>query len=414
MKIINAEQLPEDWFNKPGRKEFDTVLRILEDIKNNGDKAVRKYAQQFDGLDSQSFEITEHEIEEAYKTVDSKVIKALQQASENIEQLAKAQMDMYHDVEVKTNFGRIGQKVIPLKRVGCYVPGGKYPLPSTALMTVIPAKVAGVDEIIVCSPKIRPETIIAADLAGATRILRIGGVQAIGALAYGTSSIPKVDKIVGPGNQYVTIAKKEVFGEVGIDFLAGPSEVMVIADCSSNPALVAADLLAQAEHDELAETNAIVFCQKMAERIVDEVKRQITHLTTKDIARISIFKGSVLVCRDMDEAIEIVNRKAPEHLEIMLKNPSAILSKLRNYGSLFIGSKSAEVFGDYCSGTNHVLPTGGAARYTGGLSVKDFLKFVTYQEVDDPKKLIEIASELARVEGLAAHRAAALFRREEP
>lgn len=410
IEIVSVNNLPETWFQGSFSEELPSVRMILERVRRDGDEGVKHYARKFDGYSGGSFQVTSEEIREAYERVDKSLIQALKAAAKNIESFCFAQMSMFKPLEVNFGFGKLGHRIIPLQSVGCYVPGGKYPLPSTALMTVIPAKVAGVKEIVVCSPKIKDETIVAADLAGATKILKIGGVQAIGAMAYGTSEIPKVDKIVGPGNKYVTFAKKMVFGEVGIDFVAGPSEVMVVADCTATPSIVAADLLAQAEHDEFAQSNAIVCCSTMAERVKDAVIRQVHHLTTKEIAGKSISNGFIVVCPNLQGVEDLVNRKAPEHLELMVENPKKLIPKLRNYGSLFIGNKSAEVFGDYCSGPNHVLPTGGAARFTGGLSVKEFIKIVTYQEINETKDLVEIASTIAKTERLDAHQKAAIAR----
>jgi histidinol dehydrogenase len=280
-------------------------------------------------------------------------------------------------------------------------------------MTVIPAKVAGVKEIIICSPKISNITIVAADIAGADRIFNVGGVQAIGAMAYGTESIPKVDKIVGPGNQYVAAAKKEVYGLVGIDFIAGPSEVLIIADDTGKPDFIAADLLAQAEHDPGSRAEVITFDRKVAEKIILSLDEQLSNLKTKDIAKESIEKnGAIIIVDSMEEAVKIANKRAPEHLELQIKNPETIIPNLNNYGSLFIGGYSAEVFGDYCSGPNHTLPTNGCARYTGGLSVKEYVKVLTFQKVtkEASKDLIKAASKLAEVEGLYAHKNAADIR----
>jgi len=267
--------------------------------------------------------------------------------------------------------------------------------------------------VIVCSPKIKPITIIAANLAGADRIFNIGGVQAIGAMAFGTESVPKVDKIVGPGNKYVVAAKKEVFGEVGIDFIAGPSEILIIADEGSNAKFIAADLLAQAEHSKDSKVNLITNSKKIAAEVNKELKLQLKKLKTKEIAKVSLKNGRIIIVKNLKkEAVEIANKIAPEHLELQVKNPRSLMKKLKNYGSLFLGKYSAEVFGDYCSGTNHILPTNRAARYTGGLSVKDFLKIVTCQEITQKgaNKLSKIASKFAEIEGLDAHKKSAEIR----
>ena len=389
------------------------VAEILKDVKGRGDEAVSFYTKKFDGIETGKFEVGKKEVKEAYGKVDSKTVKSMEEAAANIKSFAKKQFSMMKGFEIKKNGIILGQKIVPIERVGCYVPGGRYPLPSTALMCVIPAKVAGVKEIIVCSPKIQPATIVAADIAGADRIFSVGGAQAIAAMAYGTKTIPKVDKIVGPGNKFVAAAKKEVYGATGIDFIAGPSEVLIIADESANPEFVAADLLAQAEHDPSARPNLIVFSEKTAEKIMEEVSRQLKSLSTRDTAEKALENGAIILAGSLNEAAEIANEIAPEHLELQVKKPEPLIPKLRNYGSLFIGEYSAEVFGDYCSGTNHALPTNGAARYTGGLSVKDFVKALTYQKISakGAKKLIPIASRLAEAEGLEAHKKAAEFRK---
>jgi len=388
------------------------VKEILKKVRANGDNAVLEYNILFDKNNSPEFEVSSEQIKEAYSKVDKETLDALKFAAKNIRAFAKAQMKQVKSFEVKTNFGVLEQKVIPLSRVGCYVPGGNYPLPSTALMTVIPAKVAGVKEVIVCSPNIKPVVIVAANLAGADRIFNIGGVQAIGAMAYGTKQVPRVDKIVGPGNKYVAEAKKEVYGEVGIDFVAGPSEVLIVADKTANPNLIAADMLAQAEHDVNAKANLITTSKEMAEKVKFELAKQLAVLETKKIAEQSISKSNFIVVKDLAGAAKLANEFAPEHLEIQAKIKPKMLDMFYNYGSLFLGEKSAEALGDYCLGPNHTLPTNGAARYAGGLSVRDFVKIVTVQNVKKTnKKLISVAAKLAEVEGLMAHKKSAEKRR---
>ena len=282
-------------------------------------------------------------------------------------------------------------------------------------MSVIPAKVAGVKEITVCSPKIQPATITACKLAGVDRIFKIGGVQAIAGMAYGTKTIPKVDKIVGPGNKYVTAAKKEVYGVCGIDFLAGPSEVMIIADETANPSFIAADMLAQCEHDPDARAYLVTTSEKFANDVIKKVEEFLITLETREIASKSISKSIIILVENIEQAIEISNRKAPEHLEICYENAEKDIDKYKNYGSLFIGDYSAEVFGDYCSGTNHILPTNGVARYTGGLSALDFVKIQTYQQISKnaaQNTLCTVASGLANIEGLMAHKLSADLREQ--
>lgn len=381
------------------------VEKIIQDVKDSGDAAVKTYTKKFDGINLDKFIVTKEEIKNAYRSVDKETIKALKFAEENIELFAKQQLKQFKDFQIKKDGFVIGQKVIPIEKIGAYVPGGNYPLPSTALMCIIPAKVAGVKEITICSPKIKNETIVAADIAGADKIFRIGGVQAIAAMAYGTKQIPKVDKIVGPGNVYVTSAKKEVYGDVGIDFLAGPSEVMVIADEFADPEIIAADLLAQLEHDINARAFLVTNSSAIISKTKEEINNQLTNLDTKSIIKKSIKNLKIISIKNIDESIKITNEIAPEHLELQIRNPERLMEKLRNYGSLFIGQHSAEAFGDYCLGTNHVLPTRGGARFTSGLSVRDFIKLQTYQKVDAKgvEKLANATLKLSKVEGLSAH-----------
>jgi histidinol dehydrogenase len=413
MEIITSDNIPKDFYEYKGPHNIEVVRQILQGVKDGGDGAIKKYSQMFDGIDIEQFEITKKQIEHAYTRVDKKTVEALKHAAKNIETFAKKQLESFCDFEIEVDGATVGQRIIPIQRVGCYVPGGNYPLPSTALMCVIPAKVAGVDEVIVCSPKTRSVTIVAADIAGADKIFNIGGVQAIGAMAYGTESVPKVDKIVGPGSKYIVAAKNEVYGEVGLDFIAGPSEILIIADESGKSDFIAADLLAQAEHDSNAKPFLLTTSEKLAQKVMKQINIQLPLLETKELAGQSLENGKIIIVKDLDEAIDISNQRAPEHLEIQVKKPEEIIKKLRNYGSLFIGKYAAEVFGDYCSGTNHTLPTNGSAKYTSGLSVRDFIKMQTHQRIDDPSKLIGTASTIANVEGLMGHKKAAEIRGEE-
>lgn len=411
MKIISYENLDEQFFAYQDFEGISSVSEIIQDVKNRGDNAVIEYSRKFGDGDFDTIELTQEEVQAALDAVSKDFIEAVKTSVANVKTFAQKQFLSINNIEINLNDAILGHTIIPLKRTGAYVPGGNYPLPSSAIMSVVPAKVAGVKEVIVCSPKIQPETIVAAHLAGADRIFRVGGVQAIAAMAYGTESIPKVDKITGPGNKYVTAAKKEVYGVCGIDFLAGPSEVMIIADDSANPDFVAADMLAQCEHDTDARaylvTNSVDFVQKVEEGI----QKFLPELATAEIARQSIEKSFAILVKNWDEAIEISNKKAPEHLEICFDGAEELMSRFTNYGSLFIGNYSAEVLGDYCSGTNHVLPTSGAARYTGGLSVFDFIKIQTYQEVKKESSLFATASKLAHIEGLMAHKLSADLRK---
>jgi histidinol dehydrogenase len=388
------------------------VKTILKDVKNKGDLAVKKYTARFDKVELRSLEVSKKAIARAYNKVDKTTLNALKKAAKNIKYFAKQQLKSVKSFEIKKNKILLGQKIIPLQRVGCYVPGGRYPLPSSALMSIIPARVAGVKEIIICSPKIKPITIVAADLSGADRIFRVGGIQAIAAMAYGTKTIPKVDKIVGPGNKFVAAAKKEVFGSVGIDCIAGPSEIMIIADNFAKPEFIAADLIAQAEHDPDAKVTLVTTSQALAKKVDREMKIQLKNLSTKEIAKEALKNRKIRIVKTINNAIEVANAIAPEHLELMIRNPKSIVNKLKNYGSLFLGNYSAEVFGDYCSGPNHILPTNQAAKYTGGLSIFDFIKIVTTQQMtkQGAKKLIKNTAKLAEIEGLEGHKKAALIR----
>lgn len=382
------------------------VSKIIKEVRENGDSAVRKYTAFFDGTKIKKFRVSKEEIKEAYRKIDKRNLKTIKIASQNIEKFAREQLKQFQDFEYNKGGITVGQKIVPIEKIGVYVPGGNYPLPSTALMCIIPAKVAGVKNIIVCSPKIKIETIVAADFAGADLIFKVGGVQAIAAMAYGTSSIPKVNKIVGPGNKYVTQAKKEIFGDCGIDFLAGPSELLVIGDKFANPKFIAADLLAQAEHDIEAKIIFITDSFNLIEKVKKELKLQIKRIRTKEITQKTLRRKKIIKVKDLREAVSLANELAPEHLVIMTKNPKKFLNKAKNYGSLFLGDYSAVAFGDYCSGTNHVLPTNKTAKYTGGLSVKDFIKIQTYQYINKKgaSKLKKIAVNFADMEGLEAHK----------
>ena len=407
MKILSYKDLSDDFFQYKSFSGIESVSEIISNVRKYGNKSVIEYSKKFGDGDVQNIELTEEEIQQAFECVQEDVIENLKSAISNIKRFAEAQFAVLKDVDVDINGIKLGHKVIPLERIGAYVPGGNYPLPSSAVMSIVPAKVAGIKEIIVCSPRIQFVTIVACRLAGADRIFRVGGVQSIAAMAYGTETIPKVDKIVGPGNKYVTAAKKEVYGVCGIDFLAGPSEVMIVADKSANPDFIAADMLAQAEHDIEAEACLVTDSKELADKVLEKIDEFLADLKTAYIAKISIKNSMIIMVDSVDEAIEVVNKKAPEHLEVCFKSMDANIDKFRNYGSLFIGKYSAEVFGDYCSGTNHILPTNGVARYTGGLSVFDFVKIQTYQQISAEvakQKLCTIASKIAEIEGLYAHK----------
>lgn len=408
--MIIADKITEDFYND-GQDVTDAVKEIIADVRKNGNSAVKKYSAKFDGIETDCRELSEDEIENAVKSLDDEVLEALKFSVRNVEEFAKAQLGSVKNTMVQADGAILGHKIIPLEKVGCYIPGGNYPLPSTAIMTIVPAVVAGVKEIIAVSPKAKPVTVAAAKLAGATKIFNIGGVQAIAALAYGTETIDAVDKIVGPGNKYVATAKKIVYGDCGIDFVAGPSEVMVVADNSANPEFVAADLLAQCEHDKDARAYLLCFDRDFADKVDKCARIFLETLQTADIARVSYEKSTAYVVKDLQEAVEIANKKAPEHLELCLNEVENSVDLFRNYGSLFIGNYSAEVFGDYVSGTNHTLPTGRAARFTGGLSVFDYIKIQTFQKIENVEKFAKYASILAEQEGLFAHKLASDVRK---
>lgn len=358
----------------------DVVYDILGNVRKNGDAALLEYTEKFDkvALTSETLQVSKEEIEAAYSEVDSELLEIIRKAIVNIREYhAKQVQNSWFDS--KPNGTLLGQKVTPLERVGVYVPGGKAVYPSSVLMNILPAKVAGVDEIVMVTPatggSVNPTTLVAANEAGVDVIYKVGGAQAIGALAYGTETIPKVDKIVGPGNIYVALAKKAVYGHVNIDSIAGPSEILVLADETANPRFVAADLLSQAEHDELASAILVTTSEKLAEEVSIEVDRFIAELSRTDIMQASIdHYGYILLVDTLEEAIDTANEIASEHLEIMTKNPFEVMMKIRNAGAIFIGEYSSEPLGDYFAGPNHVLPTNGTARFFSPLSVDDFIK----------------------------------------
>ena len=413
MQIIDYKNIENNFFEKIEFESISSVEGIARDVKQNGDDAVRKYTKQFDNEDLDDFLVSSDEIRHAYTLIDKETISAIKKSITNVRKFSEKQLKSVKNLKTKIDNNELGHNIIPIERVGCYIPGGNYPLLSSAVMTITPAKVAGVKEVVACSPKIRPETIVACDLAGADKIYKVGGVQAIAAMAYGTQSVLKVNKIVGPGNKYVTAAKKYVFGEVGIDFLAGPSEVMIVADENAIPEFVSADMLAQCEHDVDARAFLICMSEDFAQKVKTSAEKQLKNLSTKEIASKSFEKSFAIVVNSVDEAIELANRKAPEHLELCFKNAKNYIDKFTNYGSMFVGNYSAEVFGDYCSGTNHVLPTNEVSKYSGGLSVFDFIKIQTYQIISPKgnKIIAPIASLLAEKEGLKAHKLASDVRK---
>lgn len=357
------------------------VNKIIEDVRINRDEAIFRYTKMFDKADitPENILVTEEEIVEAYELVDEKLLSVIRKALVNIKEYHEKQRQ-YSWFDSKENGIILGQKITPLKRVGVYVPGGKAVYPSSVLMNVLPAKVAGVDEIVMTTPpgadgKVFPSTLVAAKEAGVDKIYKVGGAQAIAALAFGTESIPKVDKIVGPGNIYVALAKKAVFGHVSIDSIAGPSEILVLADEEANPRFVAADLLSQAEHDEMASAILITTSETLAKEVSAEVDKFVAQLSRKEIIQKSLDNyGYILVADNMTDAIDAVNEIASEHLELVTRNPFEVMTKIRNAGAIFIGEYSSEPLGDYFAGPNHVLPTNGTAKFFSALSVDDFIK----------------------------------------
>lgn len=404
----------------------EAVSQMIQEVRERGDEALIEYNRKFDQCERAMLRVSEEEIKEAYKQVSKQEIADIESAAANIEAFAKAQRETVGELkDVSPAEGiYLGHRVIPVESCCCYVPGGGYPLYSTALMLGIPAKVAGVKRITACSPvvkgtdRIHPKTLVAMDVSGIQEIYALGGAQAVAAFSYGTEQIRPVNLIVGPGNSYVTEAKRQCYGKVGIDFVAGPSEVLVIADGQAEPEIIAADLLAQSEHDREAKGLVVTTEESLGQAILEAVERQLTELDTEEIARCSWNDfGEILIAEDLQEAVSYANAYAPEHLEVNVQPEQidTVINGLHNYGSLFIGGNTAEVFGDYASGTNHTLPTLGAARYTGGVWVGTFLKVCTYQSMSKEAMMgiAPLVSRLARGEGLVGHARAAEIRMEK-
>ncbi len=396
------------------------VADIINNVRTNGDRAVFEYCEKFDKAKLSSLLVTEQEIEDAVKTVEPEFLEILEKAATNIRK--------FHEKQVRNSFIIndengivIGQKIIPVDKAGLYVPGGTAAYPSTVLMDSIPAKIAGCKEVVMVTPpsadgKINPVILAAAKIAGIDKIFKVGGAQAIAALAYGTESIPKVDKIVGPGNAFVAEAKKQVYGQVSIDMIAGPSEILVVADGNSNASHVAADLLSQAEHDKMASAVLVTDSMDLALKVQDELEKQLPQLSRYEIARESIDNnGKIIVADTLDAAIEISNEIAPEHLELCVDNPFDYLNSIRHAGSIFMGRNCPEALGDYFAGPNHTLPTSGTAKFSSPLSVDDFVKKTqyTYYTEDALKKVAKDVAFFAEKEGLTAHARSATIRTEE-
>lgn len=386
------------------------VIPIVEDVRARGEEALREHSERFGDIGpGEPLTRSRQSLEESFHSLPAEQQDALRRVAGRIEGFARSQLAGVEDLSVEVLGGRAGHRWVPVESVGAYAPGGRHPLPSSALMTVIPARVAGSTTVWVASPRPTAATCAAAFVAGADGLITAGGAQAIAALAFGAVSEP-CDLIVGPGSKWVTAAKKHLYGEVGIDGLAGPSEILVIADDGADPALVAADLLAQAEHDTAAIPSLIATSAALADRVEAEIARQLDDLPTAETARAALGNGFITVVGDLGEAVGISDSLGPEHLALHVSDPGTLAGRLRSYGSVFTGAGSAEAFADYGAGPNHVLPTGGAARFQSGLSVLTFLRAPTWLRLDDPTQLIGDTALLARLEGLEAHARAALLR----
>ena len=420
--ILKVGQVPNSEIFARVTPEADVaaiVADIIADVKENGDTAVKAYCAKFDKAELTSLEVTPEEIQEAISQVEPEFLDILREAAENIRSFHSRQVRNSFVIADKPGIV-LGQKITPIEKVGVYVPGGTAAYPSTVLMDTIPAKIAGCPQLVMVTPpsrdgKVNPAILAAADLAGVNRIFKVGGAQAIAALAYGTESIPKVDKIVGPGNAFVAEAKKQVFGRVSIDMIAGPSEILVIADGKSNPVHVAADLLSQAEHDKLASAVLVTDSEKLALAVQAELERQLPLLPRQEIARASIENnGKIIVAETLMAGIEIANEIAPEHLELQVDDPFSYLDAIQNAGSIFLGRSCPEALGDYFAGPNHTLPTSGTARFSNPLSVDDFVKKSQFSYYT-PEALAKAADKIAAFaekEGLRAHGRSVTIRKE--
>jgi len=426
MKIIKSSQYDLIKSEILSRGDLDykdiniTVEKIVEDVKQDGDSAILKYTKKFDGADLETMEVTKEEIDKAWQRTPQSLKDALIKAGNNIKKFhEKQKRNSFMDNELK---GKItGQLINPIEKVGIYVPGGKSSYPSTVLMNAIPGKVAGVKELIMVTPpgkngEIMDNILVAAKIANVDRIFKIGGAQAIAGLAYGTQTIPKVYKITGPGNIYVALAKKQVYGIVDIDMIAGPSEILIIADKLAKPKYIAADLLSQAEHDELASSVLITPCEKLAEAVSQEVDLQLENLAKKDIAKKSLENyGRIIITKNLDEAIDIANEIAPEHLELMVTEPFLYINSIKNAGAIFVGENTPEPLGDYYAGPNHTLPTNGTAKFSSPLSVDDFIKKTSliYYSKEALEEVKDTIVEISDSEGLTAHSNSIKIRFEE-
>lgn len=417
-----GEVSPNEIFsrNNPIASVSSVVSEIIANVEENGDKALFSYAEKFDGVKLSCLEVTKEEIDLAFANADETFVSILKEAAENIRLFHEKQKREGFSIE-KEDGVIIGQKITPIEKVGLYVPGGTAAYPSTVLMDAIPAKIAGCKELVMVTPPsktggVNEKILVAAKIAGVDRIFKMGGAQAVAALAHGTESVPKVDKIVGPGNAFVAEAKKQVFGKVSIDMIAGPSEILIVADNKNNPAYIATDLLSQAEHDKMASAVLVTDDLAFANAVSSELEKQIPTLLRSEIARISIDNnGKIIVAKDLKEAIAIANELAPEHLELCVDEPFAYLDEIKHAGSIFMGRFCPEALGDYFAGPNHTLPTSGTARFSSPLSVDDFVKKsqFTYYTKKALEKAAEKVAYFASVEGLGAHAKSAICRVEK-
>ena len=422
--ILEFDKLsPGDIPNRDIRAEENVsaaVDAVLAEVRQRGDAALREYTRRFDGVELEDLRVTEEEIETAWASLDPDFIRTLEMAAENIRHFHERQV--HKDFVLTDKPGIVmGQRYTPIEKVGICVPSSPVAFPSTILMNVIPAKIAGVRDIVLVTPpdkngQISPEALAAAKIAGATKIFKVGGAQAVAALAYGTESVPKVDKVVGPGGIFVATAKRKVFGQVAIDMIAGPSEILVLADGKSDAAWVAADLLSQAEHDVLASPVLVTDSQELARAVQAEVERQLELLPRREVARRAVDdNGKIIVTDDLEKAVEAANLIAPEHLELCVDDPFALLPRVKNAGSIFLGRSAPEALGDYFAGPNHTLPTSGTARFSSPLSVDDFVKKSSFLYYDQAalSPVAERIAEFARREGLEAHARSVLIRNEK-
>ena len=423
IKIIKDDRGSREEIFSVSEKKVDVSLivkEIIEKVKAEGDSALKFYAEKFDKAVLKSLAVTEEEIKTAKEQVEPEFLAVIERAAKNIRNFHQNQKRQGFSFQ-PSNGVIVGQKVIPIEKAGLYVPGGTAAYPSTVLMDAIPAKIAGCEQVVMVTPpdkngNVNPVILAAAAVAGVDKIYKVGGAQAIAALAYGTETIPKVDKIVGPGNAFVAEAKRQVFGIVSIDMIAGPSEIMVVADGTNNPKHIAADLLSQAEHDKLASAVLITDSEEFAKKVQDQLEQQIPKLERSEIARTSIDdNGKIIITDSIDSAIELANAIAPEHLEICVEEPMKYLDKIKNAGSVFLGKNCPEALGDYLAGTNHTLPTSGTARFSSPLSVDDFIKKTQYIYYDKSalEKVYKDVELFASKEGLTAHAKSATIRFEE-